>query len=151
MYALRAEDVAIFLLFPPMRSPAALLIVCLFGLLFVTACGGNERTPVYDAKGKQIGAIEIQDTSVATIFDAAGAEAGAVRGTVVRNTKGGKAGSIQSKDGHVVLTDGKGQDIGSIENGTDCYGKSQAKLGSVQVENDVNIAGAACLLLLLPR
>ncbi len=146
-----AEDVVIFLLFPAMRTPVTLLIVSLFGILFVTGCGGSVRTPVLNAQGKQVGEIDIQGQSVATIYLKGDDIAGKVRGNVVRNATGGKVGTIEQKDGLTLLTDAKGQDVGSIENGTDCYGKSPEKLGSVSIEDDVTIAGAACLLLLLPR
>jgi hypothetical protein len=63
-----AEDVVIFLLFPAMRTPVTLLIVSLFGILFVTGCGGSVRTPVLNAQGKQVGEIDIQGQSVATIY-----------------------------------------------------------------------------------
>lgn len=127
----------------------ALVIVSLFGLLFVTACGGSVRTLVYDAQNKQVGEIEIESDTEASILDAQGRAVGRVRGALVRNAQGARAGTITVKDTAVVIVNEEEDEIGSLENGTDCYGKTQTKLGRISAVMEPETAGAACLLLFL--
>ncbi len=134
-----------------MRGRVALLIVCLFGVLFVTSCGGKQRVSIVNAQGKTVGEIQVDSPDEGTILQPDGSERGRVRGTMVRDTKGARVGTVEQRSEHTVITDAKGSDAGTLEKGTDCYGKGKAKLGTVKGEVSVNMAGAACLLLLLPK
>ncbi len=128
-----------------------LLILSLFGILFLTNCGGTPDIPVTDAEGRTVGHIRVDNKDNATILSVSNEERGRVRGNLVRDDSGGRAGTVQLRDVHVVLVDDKGGDIGSVEKGTDCYGKSQTLLGKIPAETDPEFGGAACMLLLLPK
>jgi hypothetical protein len=131
-----------------MRS---LLILSLFGVLFLTSCGGPEKIAVTDTGGRQVGEILLEDDDNATIASVNGETRGKVRGNLVRNDMGKRAGTIEKRDGVIVLVDAENSEVGSIEKGSECYGKSQTMLGSVKGEVDVDAVGAACMLLLLPK
>lgn len=132
-----------------MRKSVTLIILSLFGILFLTSCSA-QKNPVVDASGKIVGEIQVEKTKTATILDAAGKTLGHVRGDLVRDASGKKAGSVTVKEGHTVITDASNNPIGSVEKQTDCYGKSQKMLGAVQMKDaEAEVAGAACLLLFL--
>ncbi len=136
---------------PKTSRGVTLLILSCFGLLFLTNCGGTVQMPVSDATGRTVGNIQIEDENNATIVSINGEVRGKVRGLLVRGENGGRTGTLEMRDGHLVLLDADKNAIGSVENGTDCYGKSQTLLGKVPAETDTGAAGAACMLLLLPK
>lgn len=132
-----------------MRS--VLLLLSCFGVLFLTACGGTAQISVSDATGRTVGFIQAEDENSATIISVNNEVRGKVRGALVRDDTGGRAGTLEMRDGHLVLLDADGNAIGTLENGTNCYGKSQTLLGTVPATTDNEAAGAACMLLLLPK
>ena len=126
----------------------AIVILSLFGIMFVTGCS-SIKTYVYDATGKQRGEIQIENNDNAVILGANGETAGRVRGGLVRTSDGKKAGTIETREEHVVIVDAEANEIGSLENETDCYGQTQTLLGRVSARIDTEAAAAACLLLFL--
>ena len=148
-YALNEERVPLFSF--AVSVMRALLIISLFGLLFLTSCGGKINTVVYRTDGMKVGEIQFEDDENSVILGNDNQPRGRIRGSLVRNDTGGKAGTIEERDGHIVIVDTNGADIGSLENDVDCYGKGQEKLGSISAKIDTEAAGAACLLLLLPK
>lgn len=128
-----------------------LIILSLFGVLFLTGCGGTIQTGVLNSAGAKVGDITFHSDNQSTILDASGNAIGEVIGTNILGPGGQKLGSIEDRDGHIVIINANNQDVGSLENGTDCYGKTQEKLGTVSTAIDPEAAAAACYLLLLPK
>jgi hypothetical protein len=130
-------------------SLVPLLVLSCFGLLFLSGCGKEVKTYVYDEKGNKLGEIQFENDDNATIVDTHGEVAGRVRGALVRNASGKKIGTVEQKDGSVMFLDAEGNAMGSLEDGSDCYGKGPEKLGHINAEIDIEAAGAACMVLLL--
>jgi sporulation protein YlmC with PRC-barrel domain len=123
-----------------------LILLSVFGLLLLTSC--RSALEIRNSTGKAVGRIEIQG-STATVFNVHGDALGKVRGTIIRDASGKHAGTVVKGDDHIVIQDAADNAVGSIENGTDCYGKGQEKLGGVNGEVDASVAAAACLLFFL--
>ena len=126
----------------------AFLLLSLLSLLPLAACGGN-AIEVKNNNGKVIGVIEMQGTKSATITNGHGEVRGKVRGAIIRDSSGKHIGTIADRDGHTVILDGKDNPVGSLDHSTDCYGKSQEKLGTVAPDTDSSAAAAACLVFFL--
>lgn len=125
-----------------------ILLLSLLGILFIAGCGGV-RVSVYNAEDRRIGEIILTDEHNATFLNSYGEERGKMRGSAIRDDQGRKVGSVVERDGHVMLVSDSGEDVGTLEDGTDCYGKGDDKLGSVSADVGVETAGAACLLFFL--
>lgn len=126
-----------------------LLLLSAFGLLVLTACNADEGLVIKNSSGKTVGTMQVQGTRTATFLNMNGDERGKVRGNIVRDDGGKNVGNIVERDGNVVLQDTDDNPLGSVENGTDCYGKSREKLGTVGGEVDSYIAAGACLIFFL--
>ncbi len=125
------------------------LILSVLGVLILTSCGKPADITVENSNGKTVGSIELQGTHTATILNVRGEVRGKVRGSVVRDDTGKNMGTITEKDGNTVILDSDENPLGTLEKGTDCYGKGQDKLGSISTETDSFAAAAACLLFFL--
>lgn len=126
-----------------------LILLSLFGLLVVTGCGGTVSTRVLDAKGRHVGTIRLESEHTAIITDEHGEVRGRVRGNLVRDAGSKKLGTIEQRDEHIVVIDANDDEVGSVEQEINCYGKSQALLGRISAKIDPEAAGAACLILLI--
>ena len=133
------------------RNVLPLLIVSLFGLLFVTSCGGKVNMDVTDAEGHRVGEVQVTGEQSVTILDARGGTRGKVEKNIITDDTGTAVGSVEERDGHMLILDEKGNGIGSIEKDTECYGKTQELLGKVSANVSVNAVGGACLLIFLPK
>jgi hypothetical protein len=125
------------------------VLLSLFGLLLLTACKKDEGVSVYNAENKKVGIVKVIDENNAQFLSANGDERGRLRGALVRDESGARRGTIVERDGHWVILDAKEDEIGTVEKGTDCYGKGKNVIGRVSEEIDHEAAGAACLLFLL--
>lgn len=125
-----------------------LLVLTVLGVLILSSCAGN-AIEIRNSINRIVGTIDVQGTKNATILSTHGEVRGKVRGTVIRNDAGKNVGTVAERDGNTVILDLDGGALGSIENGTECYGKGQEKLGSVSGEADVEVVAAACLLFFL--
>ncbi len=131
-----------------MRSSPA--IVSLTALLTLVSCGGG-AVKVFNAAGQLAGTIRIDSADTFTVIDRYGQTQGHVRGGAVRDENGKRVATMTAKDDRMILADTNQNDIGTLERGTDCFGKTQQKLGHVEGQVDPQAAGAACILLLLPK
>ena len=127
-----------------------ILVLSVLGVLLLASCATGS-TDVINSNGKVIGTVSVQGLKSATFLNAHGDTRGKIRGNVVRDDSGRNLGTIEEPDGHVMMMDGHGSAVGSLNNGKDCYGKGQAKLGTVRGTVSTNVVGAACLVLLLPK
>lgn len=118
------------------------------GLLLIASCGGSS-IQIRNSSDRIIGNIDMQGEKSATMINTHGDVRGRVRGNVVRDDAGKNLGSIEEKDGTILILDPKGNPMGTLGDGTDCYGKGQEKLGSVSGEVDVFVAAGACLVFFL--
>lgn len=123
------------------------LILTVLGLLILTSCSAGAVT-VENSTGRTIGSIDVEGTT-ATILSARGEVRGKVRGTVIRDASGKHVGTVDERDGHTVILDPEGSPLGTLENGTDCFGKGKEVLGSISTQVDASAAAAACLLFFL--
>ena len=131
----------------PSRMHHRFLALSVLGLLLLTACGGN-ALEVRNSNDRIVGTIDVQGTKTATILNTHGDVLGKVRGNIIRDDAGKKAGSITEQNGGIVILDAKDDAAGSIE-GANCYGKGKEKLGSVSGETDAYVVAAACLVFFL--
>ncbi len=127
-----------------------LTIFAFLGLLFLVSCGGK-TVKVLRANGQAMGTIRVDSQDTFTILDSAGHARAHNRGDAIRDANGKRIGTATVQDTHIILADENQNDIGTLENGADCYGKTQDKLGKIVGQIDPQAAGAACLVLLLPQ
>lgn len=121
-----------------------------FGLLLLTAaCTKNEGISVYNAENRKVGVIEVTDENNARFLSGNGDERGRLRGNLVRDESGARKGTVVERDGHWVILNATEDDVGTLENGTDCYGKGRDVIGRISEATDEEAAGAACLLFFL--
>ena len=125
-----------------------LLLFSVAGLVLLTACATGALA-VHNGAGKVVGSISVQGTRAAAFLGSQGNIRGRVRGNVVRDDAGKNLGTIEEQGGHTVILDPKENALGTLEHGTDCYGKGQEKLGSVTAEAEASVAAAACLVFFL--
>ena len=127
-----------------------LIVLSVLGLLLVSACGAGPGITIENSNGRRIGEIRIEGTQ-AILLNSVGEERGRVRGTVIRDSDGKRAGSLGEQDGNLVLLDASDNPVGSLEEGSQCYGKGQDMLGKVVSPEpvDSHVAAAACLLFFL--
>jgi hypothetical protein len=138
-----------FCLLPPVAMRATLLILSLFGLLFVTACGGTVSNAVYNQEGKKVGDIQFENENSATILDQYGEAVGKVRGNIIRDAGSKKLGTVELRDGKVIIIDAEDNEVGTVNNDTECYGQSSELRGTIGTKLDAEAAAAACLILLI--
>jgi hypothetical protein len=132
---------------PPMRT---LLLLSLFGLLFLTGCN-SDKPIVMNLNGDLLGEIRLGDPGNATVIDSYGQAQGRVRGDVVRDENGKNVGRIIERDGELSILNEDGMEVGTLQSGTDCYTKEETFVGSIGMEVDQNAAAGACLLLILSK
>ena len=131
-----------------MRMRYARLMSCLYVSILLASCGGS-AVSVYNTEGKKIGSIRIVDDHNATIVSTYGEERGKVRGSLVRDDAGKRRGSIVERSRTIVIQNTDDDDVGTLVNGTDCYGKGQDIVGRISMVVRPEAAGAACLLFFL--
>ncbi len=125
----------------------SIILVSSLGFFLLASC--SSTLDVRNSNGKVVGQIQVQAAQTATIVNTRGDVRGKVRGTVVRDDSGKHVGTIVEKDGHTVIMDASDNAIGSLSNGTDCYGKGQDVVGHVSEGVDSTVAAGACLLFFL--
>jgi sporulation protein YlmC with PRC-barrel domain len=126
----------------------SLLLLSLFGILFLTACG-SVHVYMYRADGMKMGEIQFESDDLSSILGKDGKIIGSVKGNDIIGSDGTKVGSVKKENDHVIILDSKDMETGSVEKGTECYGKTQRLLGRINVEIDTDAVAGACLLLLL--
>lgn len=127
-----------------------ILPLSVFGLLLLTACGKGAGFEITNSNGKVVGTISVQGPKSATFLSISGSERGKVRGNIVRDDAGKNLGTIvEGENGRMMLQDGKEDALGNLDNGTDCYGKGQDKLGTISQGVDTSVAAGACLVFFL--
>ncbi len=125
------------------------LVLSLFGLLLLTACGAV-NVYVYNDNDRRIGEIVLLDEKTATLLNSYGDERAKVRGNIVRDDQGKRIGTVILKDdGTVLLQNGDGEEVGSLDDGTECYGKGNAMIGRLSADVGPEVGGAACLVFFL--
>ena len=124
------------------------LILPTLGLLLLCSCT-SKALEVKNSKGRTVGSIEVQAAKTATFVSMHGESIAKVRGTIVRDASGKQMGTTTERDGTVVILNPKGNPVGSLSKGTDCYGKGQEMLGTVSAEADTSVAAGACLVFFL--
>lgn len=125
-----------------------LSLPCL-ALLLLTSCKTEAASEIFNSAGRKVGSIVIDGPHEAHFVGSQEEERGKVRGNIIRDAGGKKLGSITEREGKVFIADGEGTDIGTLEDGFECYGKSQESLGEVKGVTDTGIAAAACLTFFL--
>ena len=118
------------------------------GILLLASCA-SASIEVHNSNGKVIGSIDVQGVKSASLMNAYGDVRGKVRGNVVRDDTGKNIGTIEERDGHMMMLDATGGALGSLENGKDCYGKGHDKLGTISGEVEATVAAGACLVFFL--
>lgn len=124
------------------------IALSVLGVLLLASCT-TASIDVLNSNEKVIGTISVQGVKSATLINAHGDVRGKVRGNVVRDESGKNVGTIQEKDGNVMMMDANGGPLGSLESGKDCYGKGHNKLGTVTGEVEATVAAGACLVFFL--
>lgn len=124
------------------------IVLSVLGLLLVSACSAGPAITIENSNGRRIGEIRIEGTQ-AILLNSVGEERGRVRGTMIRDADGKRAGSLAEQEGNLVILDINDSPVGSLEEGVECYGKGQDMLGKVTAPVDSHVAAAACLLFFL--
>lgn len=125
-----------------------ILVLSVLGLLLLSACG-VKAVEVKNSNGRTVGSIDMQASKTAVLVNTRGETIGKIRGTIIRDVSGKHLGTTADRDGNIVILDPNGNPLGSLSKGTDCYGKGQEILGSVNDEVDASIAAGACLVFFL--
>ena len=126
-----------------------LLVFSVLGLLLLGSCMQSRTVMIENSNGRRVGDIQIQGTQTATILSTYGEERGRIRGNVVRNTDGKRLGSFVERDGYMMILDASENPVGSLEDGTNCYGKGKEILGKISETVDSGVAAGACLVMFL--
>jgi|GEM_PF-2081629 len=129
----------------------ALFLLFLLPLPLLGACDGKDAGAVYAAKGREVGEVRSESDKEATVIDIYGQVRGHIRGGLVRNDSGGRAGTVVVTDGSVSIRDPNGKEIGQLKDGSGCVGPSGTQLGTVRGTKDPEAAAGACLLLLIQK
>lgn len=124
-----------------------LLILCLFGILFLTGCRGP-GTPVFNREGNVSGSVSVENPASATVYDKGGLNVGHVQGTLVSDRNGTRRGTVLA-NGTTEIYDRAGRSMGTIRGGVNCFDHSGRHVGRLSADIDDEAAGGACLLLLL--
>ena len=125
-------------------------ILSVSAVIVLVSCGGKTSgTEVRSSNGKTVGQIEVTGSKTGTIENTKGDERGKVRGTMVRDADGKHIGTVNEKEGHVVILNANDNPVGSLEKGTDCYGKGKDMVGQVSAGIDSSVAAGACLIFFL--
>lgn len=117
--------------------------------LALAACTSGENNEVRNSNDRLVGTLEVSGPKTAMIMNTHGETLGKVRGTVIRDMDGKQIGTIVEADGHVEIQDINDQPLGTVVNGTDCYGKGQEKLGTIDSKGDAYVAAGACRIFFL--
>lgn len=126
----------------------ALLVISIFGLLFLTACDST-RTKVFNNLGNTVGQVKVQDSDNARIERLDGTDIGKVTDTIVRNEDDERIGRIVSDTVEATIFNRNGTMVGSLKDVTDCYDDNGRQIGKLAAAIDPEAAAGACLLLLL--
>ncbi len=125
-----------------------LIFLSLFGLLFLTGCGA-EPVGVFDAQGSQVGSMEIHGEEA--VIRKGETTVGKVESGTILGADGRKMGSVMLSGSHVLIADATGAPVGSVEQETNCFGKTSAMLGHIGGKVEAEVAAGGCYLLLLAR
>lgn len=124
-----------------------LLVLSILGLLILTSCASN-TLEVRNSNDRIVGSIDVQGAKTATIFNTHGDVRGRVRGNIIRDDTGKNMGTVAERDGNMVILNPEGNALGNVK-ASECYGKGQEALGSVDGEVETEVVAAACLLFFL--
>ncbi len=113
--------------------------------LTLVSCGSAVKSEIFNSAGRKVGTVVLDGAHEAHFVSAQEEDRGKVRGNVVRDAGGKKLGTISQRDGKTFITGPDGNDIGTLEEGNTCYGKSTEKLGTITAVEDPLIAAAGCL------
>lgn len=130
-----------------MRS--ALLLLSIFGLLFLTGCGKDPTITVSDATGHQVGTVEVNGQNGVVLRGTK--TIGSIQSGTILGQDGKRVGSVIQHDKKVLIADGSGRPVGSLEAETKCFGKTSSAIGSINGEVPSSVGAGACYLLLLNR
>ncbi len=125
-----------------------LIFLSLFGLLFLTGCG-KEPVGVFDSKGSQVGSMDISGESA--VIHKGETTVGTVESGTILGPDGKKMGSVVMKNDHVLIADITGAPVGSLEEETNCFGKTSAMLGHIGGKVEAQVAAGGCYLLLVAK
>ena len=125
-----------------------LLLLSVLSVLVLVSCKGSAAITVQNSTGRTVGSIDVQGTQ-ATILNTHGDVRGKVRGTIIRDDAGKHIGTVTEGNGRTMIVDTNGNPLGTLEKGTECYGKGQDMLGQITAQVDSSAAAAACLIFFL--
>ncbi len=137
----------VLFLFGPMKR--LLLCLSLLGLLFLTNCGKKQVVHVFDAQGDDAGSVEVQGKD--GLVERSGKPIGRIESGTFLGADGKVMGKVVLENDKVLIADATGNAVGSLEAGTNCFGKAAAMVGKLGDTLPPELAAGACYLVLLAR
>jgi hypothetical protein len=126
-----------------------LIFLSLFGLLFLTNCGKKQVVHVFDDKGSDVGSLEIDGD--AAVAERGGKKVGKVESGTILAPDGKPMGKVMIEGEKVLIADATGNAVGSLEAGTNCFGKTPTMVGKISETLPSDLAAGGCYLLLPAR